>query len=76
METRGKSNTKFCNDVNESLARHESSFDQVNTALKIVIAELKSLRTFQTPNTPKSDNNQSNMYQPDTNPFAPVVSSL
>ncbi|KAL6322876.1 hypothetical protein AAG906_020919 [Vitis piasezkii] len=34
MDTRGKTNAEFRNDVNEILARHESSFDQVNAAVQ------------------------------------------
>ena len=33
MDTRGKTNAEFLNNVNEILAQHETSFDQVNTAL-------------------------------------------
>ncbi|KAK9189481.1 hypothetical protein WN943_018078 [Citrus x changshan-huyou] len=33
MDTRGKSNAEFRNDVNEALARHESNFDQINDSL-------------------------------------------
>ena len=34
MDTKGKTNVEFQNDVNEMLATHESSFDQVNTTLQ------------------------------------------
>ena len=34
MDTRGKTNAEFRNDVNEILARHDTSFDQVNAVLQ------------------------------------------
>ncbi|KAL5761054.1 hypothetical protein ACOSQ2_019892 [Xanthoceras sorbifolium] len=40
METRGKTNAEFHNEINEILARHESSFDQVNAALQAILTEL------------------------------------
>ncbi|KAL5734108.1 hypothetical protein ACOSP7_031969 [Xanthoceras sorbifolium] len=50
METRGKTNSKFQNEVSEILARHKSSFDllntnfdQVNAALQTVLTELQAL---------------------------------
>ncbi|KAI9186510.1 hypothetical protein LWI28_017996 [Acer negundo] len=61
MDTRGKSNTEFRNDINEILARHVSSFDQVNAAIKTVLAELKSLTPFQALNT-----NQTTTYSNET----------
>lgn len=45
MDTCGKSNAEFHNDVNEILAQHESNFDQVNATLQRVLTELKALRT-------------------------------
>ena len=33
MDTRGKTNAEFRNDVNEILERHETIFDQVNATL-------------------------------------------
>ncbi|KAL5718323.1 hypothetical protein ACHQM5_011236 [Ranunculus cassubicifolius] len=36
MGTRAKTNAEFRDDVNEALARHESSFDQVNATLQTV----------------------------------------
>jgi hypothetical protein len=65
MDTRGKSNAEFRNEVNEALARHESSFDQVNSALQAVLTELQALRTIRNPN-PNS---------PEINPFATKGSS-
>ncbi|XP_034684112.1 uncharacterized protein LOC117913267 [Vitis riparia] len=44
MDTRGKTNAEFRNEVNEALARHESSFDQVNATLQAVLTELQALR--------------------------------
>ena len=43
MDTRGKSNAEFRNDVNEALARHESNFDQINDSLHKVLTELQAL---------------------------------
>jgi len=45
MDTRGKSNAEFRNEVNEVLLRHEPSFDQVNTILQVVLTKLQALRT-------------------------------
>ena len=61
MDTRGKTNGEFRNEVNEALARHESSFDQINLALQAVLTELQTLRT--------SHNQNSNSLE--INPFAP-----
>ena len=61
MDTRGKTNAEFRNEVNEALARHESSFDQINLALQAMLTELQTLRT--------SHNQNSN--SPEINPFAP-----
>jgi uncharacterized coiled-coil protein SlyX len=61
MDTRGKSNAKFRNEVNEALARHESSFDQVKFALQAVLTKLQALRTIRNPNPNSSE----------INPFAP-----
>ena len=65
MDTRGKTNAEFRNDVNEILARHESSFDQVNAALQAVLTELQTLRASRSQNTSPSE----------TNPFARDESS-
>ncbi|KAL9454589.1 hypothetical protein AB3S75_010065 [Citrus x aurantiifolia] len=40
MDTRGKTNAEFRSQVNKILARHESSFDQVNATLQTVLIEL------------------------------------
>ena len=50
MDTRGKTNAEFRNEVNEALARHESSFDQVNATLQAVLMELQALRVTRTAN--------------------------
>ncbi|KAL5810054.1 hypothetical protein ACOSQ4_026622 [Xanthoceras sorbifolium] len=65
METRGKTNAEFCNEVNKILARHESCFDQVNAALQSILTELQSLH------------NSRSLHKVDTelNPFAPGESS-
>ncbi|KAL3623295.1 hypothetical protein CASFOL_032111 [Castilleja foliolosa] len=60
MDTRGKTNVEFRNEVNEALARHESCFDQVNATLERVLTELQALRGARTVNP-----------QPEINPFAP-----
>lgn len=56
METRGKTNAKFHNDVNEILARHESKFDQVSNqvdqvshTLQQVLTELQAMRMIHSP---------------------------
>ena len=46
MDTRGKTNAEFRNEANEALARHESNFDQVNSALQTVLTELQAFRTI------------------------------
>ena len=61
MDTRGKTNAEFRNEVNEALARHESSFDQVNATLQAVLTELQALRVTRS----------ANHSQPEINPFAP-----
>jgi hypothetical protein len=65
MDTRGKTNAEFRSDVNEILARHEISFDQVNATLQAVLTELQALRAS------RSQNNNSS----ETNPFARDESS-
>ncbi|XP_061968341.1 uncharacterized protein LOC133691764 [Populus nigra] len=65
MDTRGKSNAEFRTEVNDALARHESSFDQVNAALQAVLTELQAIRTQKHPNT----------NPPEINPFASESSS-
>ena len=48
MDICGKMNAEFRNEVNEALARHESSFDQINLALQVVLmmsAQKHSLQT-------------------------------
>ncbi|XP_068661892.1 protein NRT1/ PTR FAMILY 4.5-like [Aristolochia californica] len=57
MDTRGKTNAEFRNEVNKILARHESNFDQVNIALQVVLTELQALRTFHSQNTSPSETN-------------------
>nr|TKR58079.1 hypothetical protein D5086_0000328630 [Populus alba] len=65
MDTRGKTNAEFRSDVNDILARHENSFDQVNAALQAVLTELQALRASRNPNNNSSE----------TNPFARDESS-
>ncbi|KAL5771463.1 hypothetical protein ACOSP7_015617 [Xanthoceras sorbifolium] len=65
METRGKINAEFRNEVNEILARHESSFDQVNATLQAILTELQSLRISRSPHKVNTE----------LNPFAPGESS-
>lgn len=49
MDTWGKTNAEFRNEVNEALARHESSFNQVNNTLQQVLMELQSMRISHSP---------------------------
>jgi hypothetical protein len=65
MDTHGKMNAEFHNNVNEILARHEISFDPVNIALQVVLTKLQALQAFH------SQNNS----PPKTNPFARDESS-
>ncbi|KAL6313182.1 hypothetical protein AAG906_016770 [Vitis piasezkii] len=55
MDTRGKTNAEFRNDVNEILARHDTSFDQVNAVLQEVLTELQALRASHNQNTSPRD---------------------
>ncbi|KAL5754672.1 hypothetical protein ACOSP7_022892 [Xanthoceras sorbifolium] len=61
METRKKTNAEFRSEVNEILAQHKSSFNQVNSALQAILTELQSLRISRSPH--KADT--------ELNPFAP-----
>ncbi|KAH7545445.1 hypothetical protein FEM48_Zijuj01G0094700 [Ziziphus jujuba var. spinosa] len=63
METRGKTNAEFRNEVNEMLARHESNFDQVHSTLQQLMTEVQHLRLQ---NSHMSGGTQ------DVNPFAPA----
>jgi hypothetical protein len=65
MDTCGKTNVEFRNEVNETLVRHESSFDQLNAALLTIITELQAIRTTQ----------HTQVVPPDINPFAQESSS-
>lgn len=49
MDTHGKTNIEFQNEVHETLARHKLSFDQVNALLKIVLTTLQALRVSRRP---------------------------
>ncbi|GFY86793.1 hypothetical protein Acr_05g0004320 [Actinidia rufa] len=59
MDTRGKTNTEFHNEVSKVLARHESSFDQIHATLQTILTDLQALKA-QT-NVPATG---------DVNPFA------
>ncbi|GFY81087.1 hypothetical protein Acr_01g0008960 [Actinidia rufa] len=63
MDTRGKSDTEFRNEVNEILARHELNFDQIHNILQtILLADLQALKAHKAqPNVPATG---------DVNPFA------
>ena len=65
MDTRGKTNVEFRNEVNETLVRHEASFDQLNAALQTILTELQAIRTTQ----------RTQVVPPDINPFAQESSS-
>ena len=64
MDTRGKSNAEFRNEVNETLGRHETSFDQLNAALQTILMELQAIRTVQ----------RTQVNPPEINPFAQETS--
>ncbi|RVW71350.1 hypothetical protein CK203_059974 [Vitis vinifera] len=55
IDTRGKTNVEFRNDDNEILARHDTSFDQVNAVLQEVLTELQALRASHNQNTSPRD---------------------
>jgi len=64
MDTRGKTNADFRMDVTETLARHDSHFDEltlnfsrVNDALQCVMAELQALRMAQSTRNHDRDDN-------------------
>ena len=40
MDTRSKTNAEFRQEVSETLAQHESSFEQINAALQTVLVKL------------------------------------
>ena len=65
MDTRNKSNAEFRNEVNEALARHESSLDQVHATLQTIMADIQSMRVPHSPNSNPTE----------TNPFAPNEST-
>lgn len=48
MYTRGKTNAEFPNNVSETLARRESSSDQVDATLQTILTELQALQTLST----------------------------
>lgn len=66
MDTRGKSNAEFRNEVNEILACHESRFDQILTELQALHLQQKQPTHLQQ-NQPTTEK--------DTNPFAFVETS-
>ncbi|KAJ8641843.1 hypothetical protein MRB53_018537 [Persea americana] len=42
MDTRGKTNAEFRNEVHEILAKHESSIDQVHSTLQTIMTKLQA----------------------------------
>ncbi|GFY94588.1 hypothetical protein Acr_09g0010340 [Actinidia rufa] len=44
MDTRGKTNIEFRNEVSEVLACHESSFDQIHATLQTIFTDLQVLK--------------------------------
>ena len=56
MNTRSKTNAEFHEEVSETLARHESSFEQINAALQIVLTELQALRVSRNPHSTNPEN--------------------
>ncbi|XP_057481136.1 uncharacterized protein LOC130768158 [Actinidia eriantha] len=53
MDTRGKTNAEFRNEVNEALTRHESNFDQVHATLQTVLTEIQALRSTRSSHHPE-----------------------
>jgi len=47
IDTRGKTNVEFHNEVNETLVRHETSLDQLNAALQTILTKLQAICTTQ-----------------------------
>jgi len=45
MDTCGKTNVEFRNEVNETFIWHEANFDQLNAALQTILTELQAIRT-------------------------------
>jgi len=43
MNTRGKNNTKFLNEVHKILVWHESSIDQIHITLQMVLTKIQAL---------------------------------
>nr|TKR74530.1 hypothetical protein D5086_0000295630 [Populus alba] len=79
MDTRGKTNAEFRSDVNDILARHENSFDQVNAALQAVLTELQALRASRNPNNNSSETNpfaRDESSQPHTSPYQEAFERL
>lgn len=48
MDTHGKFNVEFYSEVQEILARHESSFNKINATLQTVLIKLQMPQTLQT----------------------------
>ena len=44
MDTRGKSNAEFRNEIHEILGRHESKLNQLNATLQVVLTELRAFK--------------------------------
>ncbi|GFY95717.1 hypothetical protein Acr_11g0000230 [Actinidia rufa] len=62
MDTHGKSDTEFRNEVSEILARHELNFDQIHNILQTILADLQAFKAHKAqPNVPATG---------DVNPFA------
>ncbi|RVW26324.1 Transposon Tf2-12 polyprotein [Vitis vinifera] len=57
-----KTNVEFRNDDNEILARHDTSFDQVNAVLQEVLTELQALRASHNQNTSPRDDSSHPTY--------------
>ncbi|XP_073126480.1 uncharacterized protein [Henckelia pumila] len=66
MDTLGKTNAEFRNEVHEILGRHESNFDQVHNTLQMVLSELQALRTSHGSYTTPPDPNDSRSHNHNT----------
>ncbi|KAK9215153.1 hypothetical protein WN944_007156 [Citrus x changshan-huyou] len=65
MDTRGKTNAEFCNEINEIPALLDSSFHEVNATLQTGFTEVQYLWVSHSSNTTNTK----------INPFAPGESS-
>ena len=76
MDTRGKTNAEFRNEVNEAFARHESNFDQVHATPQTILAKLQGLRVSRSPHLHQQEINHfsqgessNTIHKPQTQPL-------